>query len=257
MQFLRIEPGVFTMGNLQPAELVCRSYGDLAVKLRFEYPPHRVRISKRFSMSRFPVTLGEYRQFARDRQERHGEGAWIWDGRDWVKKNDGDYLNPYFPQQENHPVVCVSWHDANRFCRWLSAQEGKTCRLPTEAEWEYACRAGSESAYCFGDSEEDLPAHAWYWHNSRGQTHPVGLKEPNAWGLCDMHGNVLEWCGDWHAAYPDEELTDPQGPREGLLKVARGGSWLVYGHNLRSSDRCALLPSVRHADLGFRIVLED
>jgi formylglycine-generating enzyme required for sulfatase activity len=256
VEIVRIEPGTFTMGSHEPIGVAGRRHRLPAVKLMSERPPHRVHISRPFYLGRYPVTLREYREFADSEGEGERKGAWVWDAGAWARKDDADYLHPNFPQGDDHPVVCVDWEQAGRFCRWLSRRDGHTYRLPTEAEWEYACRAGSLDAYCFGGNEEELGDYAWYWVNSGARTHPVGLKKPNAWGLYDMHGNVLEWCLDWFGPYPEGELVDPRGPAEGLLKVARGGSWLVYAHNLRSSDRCALLPSVRHADLGFRVVRE-
>ena len=119
-----------------------------------------------------------------------------------------------FEQTDEHPVVNVSWNDALAFCRWLSKKEGKICRLPTEAEWEYACRAGSTTRYCFGDDASDLGEYAWYGANSDRKTHPVGTKKPNAWGLYDMHGNAWEWCADGYDAeyYEKSPTDDPTGP---------------------------------------------
>ena len=130
------------------------------------------------------------------------------------------------------PVERVSWKAAVSFCTKLSAfpeeqAAGRTYRLPTEAEWEYACRAGSTTDFCFGDAEWGLDDYAWYEDNSDHRTHPVGQKRPNAWGLYDMHGNVWEWCADWHdeAYYEASPVDDPQGPATGVDRVGRGGSW--------------------------------
>ena len=117
--------------------------------------------------------------------------------------------NPSHFKGAKNPVEKVSWDDAQDFCKKLSATSGKTVRLPTEAEWEYACRAGSTTAYCFGDSENGLAEYAWYSSNSDGKTHPVGEKKPNAWGLYDMHGNVWEWCQDWYGGLPDRRRDRP------------------------------------------------
>jgi len=118
----------------------------------------------------------------------------------------------------------VSWEDAVEFCRKLSElpaerAAGFAYRLPTEAEWEYACRAGTTTAYSFGDDSAELGEYAWYAENSGGRTQPVGQKKPNPWGLYDMHGNVWEWCQDWHAAYPTGSVTDPTGPSSGSFRV--------------------------------------
>jgi formylglycine-generating enzyme required for sulfatase activity len=123
------------------------------------------------------------------------------------------------------PVENVSWNDAQEFIKRLNEKEGKPYRLPTEGEWEYACRAGSTSQFCFGDDESLLSEYAWYINNSDNRTHPVGTKKPNAWGLYDMHGNVWEWVQDWYGNYPSGSVTDPVGPERGGDRVDRGGSW--------------------------------
>jgi len=132
----------------------------------------------------------------------------------------------------NNPVESVSWLDAVEFCKKLSdlpeeKAAGRVYRLPTEAEWEYACRAGSKSAYSFGESSKSLGDYAWFDGNSNNQTHPVGEKKANAWGLYDMHGNVWEWCSDWYGEYPNGAVSDPVGPREGSDRVNRGGGWFI------------------------------
>ena len=143
----------------------------------------------------------------------------------------------------HRPVECVSWHDAVAFCKKLSEREGKTYRLPTEAEWEYACRAGTKTEYYTGDTAEDLARAGWYRGNSDNQTHPVGQKEPNAFGLYDMHGNVEEWCADWF----DESKSG---------RVLRGGCWCYDPDLCRSSSRRRLNPDFRNYSLGFRVLLE-
>ena len=128
-------------------------------------------------------------------------------------------------------------------------------RLPTEAEWEYACRAGSTGQWCFGDDESSLSKYAWFDKNSGGRTHPVGEKEANNWGLHDMHGNVFEWCSDWYEAYRSVETSDPQGARKGACRVLRGGSWYYPEAHCRSASRIALEPMIRTYDMGFRLAL--
>jgi formylglycine-generating enzyme required for sulfatase activity len=125
--------------------------------------------------------------------------------------------------------------------------------LPTEAEWEYACRAGTQTAYSFGDSESELADYAWYGPNSGRTTHPVGSKKPNAWGLYDMHGNVSEWCQDWYGSYPSGSVTDPTGPYSGSHRVSRGGGW--DGISVcRSAIRLWGRPGYRGSDIGFRVL---
>jgi formylglycine-generating enzyme required for sulfatase activity len=161
-----------------------------------------------------------------------------------------------------YPVEQVSWEDAVEFCKRLSdlPQEkaaGRVYRLPTEAEWEYACRAGSKSAYSFGNEQDSLAAYAWFSENGDRKTHPVGQKKPNALGLYDMHGNVWEWCSDWYGEYPKGAVSDPVGPREGSLRVGRGGSWDDEAALCRSANRGRLNPSGRTLDIGFRVALSS
>jgi formylglycine-generating enzyme required for sulfatase activity len=146
------------------------------------------------------------------------------------------------------------------FCKKLSdvpeeKVAGREYRLPTEAEWEYACRAGSKTAYCFGDTEESLTHYAWFGRNDGNKTHPVGKKKPNAWGLYDMHGNVWEWCMDRVGDYPSDAVTDPQGSQGGMNRVYRGGCWFAIAPNCRSAFRHPNAPSHRSNVLGFGLAL--
>jgi formylglycine-generating enzyme required for sulfatase activity len=129
--------------------------------------------------------------------------------------------------------------------------------LPTEAEWEYACRAGSSTAYCFGDDEESLSDYAWYHGNSGERPHPVALKKPNAWGLYDMHGNVDEWCSDWYDYYPKGAVSDPAVPKGGSIRVHRGGGWLDEAAICKSSYRFGGGPAIRSDSHGFRLALSS
>ena len=167
--------------------------------------------------------------------------------------------NPSHFREAGHPVEKVSWNQAVSFCRKLSAlpeeqAAGFEYRLPTEAEWEYACRAGSTTVYSFGDDDAELGDHAWFILNSGSRTNPVGGRKENAWKLHDMHGNVWEWCQDWSAALPAGEVTDPAGPAEGSRRVLRGGSWYHYPVFCRSADRSSHEPDYRHYNLGFRVL---
>jgi formylglycine-generating enzyme required for sulfatase activity len=158
----------------------------------------------------------------------------------------------------NAPVEGVSWNDAMAFCRKLTTRERAAGRLPadceytlpTEAQWEYACRAGTT-----GDYAGDLDEMAWYAGNSGRTTHAVGTKKPNAWGLYDMHGNVWEWCLDWRGDYPGGSVTDPTGPLSGGRRVGRGGCWGNRADNCRSAFRGGSRPGVRGGHLGFRLAL--
>jgi formylglycine-generating enzyme required for sulfatase activity len=164
--------------------------------------------------------------------------------------------NPSHFQQcgEDCPVETVSWNDAQEFIKKLNEMENTDkYRLPTEAEWEYACRAGSTARFCCGDEETKLEEYAWINKNSDGKTHPVGKKKPNAWGLLDMHGNVYEWCQDWYGEYPAGPVTDPPGPASGKSRVFRGGSWNYGARSSRSAYRYRFDPDLRYSYLGFRV----
>jgi formylglycine-generating enzyme required for sulfatase activity/serine/threonine protein kinase len=165
--------------------------------------------------------------------------------------------NPSDRKGPQNPVEMVSWNDAVEFCRKLSEQPeekaaGSVYRLPTEAQWEYTCRAGTTTGYSFGDSESELGDYARYLDNSQNTTHPVGQKKPNAWGLYDMHGNVFEWCQDWYGDYPSGLVTDPTGPISSDRRVLRGGSFYNQASHVRSARRANVQPDYRGADLGFR-----
>lgn len=193
---------------------------------------HEVILSP-FAVGKYPVTFAEYDLFC-EFTGREKPSNWRW-GRG------------------RRPVINVSWHDAEAYRQWLSEQTGQDYRLLTEAQWEYACRAGSEEAYCFGDDESQLQHYAWYGNNSDGQTHPVGEKRGNRWGLHDMHGNVWEWVGDWYGRYSNDAQVDPSGPESGSSRVVRGGSWGNDAVLCRSSFRYAFDPGLRNRDLGFRL----
>ena len=198
-----------------------------------EKPVHRVRLSSSFLLGKYPVTNQEYQRFLQ--ANAHAKPPDYW--------NNSRFNDP------KAPVVGVSWDEAQAFCEWAG------CRLPTEAEWEYACRAGSDGEFCFGDDESKLGGYAWYDANSGNKTQPVGQKKPNQWGLHDMHGNVWEWCQDWKAEYPKGPVTDPTGPKEGQYRVLRGGAWYDPAGYCRSACRNYVRPSSRRDDFGFRVVL--
>ncbi|MBN2132304.1 MAG: SUMF1/EgtB/PvdO family nonheme iron enzyme [Sedimentisphaerales bacterium] len=195
-----------------------------------EQPIHRVTL-QRFEMSAMPVTQAQYAAVMGH--------------------------NPSHFKGEDLPVESVSWHDAREFCERLSQKTGRDYTLPSEAQWEYACRAGSTARYCFGDDESLLEDYAWYGKNSERTTHPVGKKKPNDWGLYDMHGNVWEWCLDrWDEDYknaPDDGRVRESD--EGSGRVFRGGSWLDPAEFCRCSYRLGHHPGIRIVILGFRVVL--
>jgi hypothetical protein len=172
--------------------------------------------------------------------------------------------NPsYFTNDVNCPVEKLSYLDAKAYCDALTKRErdggrlpaSYSYRLPTEAEWEYACRAGTTNFYSFGDSATNAAEYAWTLENSEEHTHPVGQKRPNPWGLYDMHGNVWEWVLDWYAPYPDRDMTDPIGPPQGKFRVFRGGGWNQEIQYARSANRFGMEPGRGIHFVGFRVVL--
>ncbi len=187
-----------------------------------------------FGVGKYPVTFGEYDAFC----EATGE----------EEPNDRGW------GRGRRPVIDVSWNDAREYCQWLSERTGQRYALLTEAQWEYACRAGSAAAYCFGDDEKQLGEYAWYEENSKNQTHPVGEKRVNVWGLHDMHGNVWEWVQDWYGEYPSEPQKNPSGPESGSYRVNRGGAWGIDAGSCRSACRGGWgVPGLRDSGLGFRL----
>jgi formylglycine-generating enzyme required for sulfatase activity len=167
--------------------------------------------------------------------------------------------NPSKFKAARHPVEQVTWDEAVEFCARLSdlpaeKRAGRVYRLPTEAEWEYACRAGTTTAYSFGNDQGQLSNYGWWKVNSGGASHPVGLKKPNPWGLYDLHGNVWEWCQDWRGDYLSPQITDPVGRSSGERRVNRGGSWEQVARTCRSACRGGLPPTLPANVLGFRVV---
>jgi formylglycine-generating enzyme required for sulfatase activity len=167
--------------------------------------------------------------------------------------------NPSSFVGKRNPVESVSWDEAAEFCRRLSdlpeeKKAGRVYRLPTEAEWEYACRAGTTTKYSFGN-DEPLVDYGCFGSNSDRKTHFVGEKKPNDWGLYDMHGNVWEWCSDWYGEYPKSAVIDPSGPNKGSSRVRRGGGWDDVGTDCRSANRLGNAPVIRTSFLGFRVAL--
>ncbi len=177
-------------------------------------------------------------------------------------KNPSRFKDHAVPRRARRPVEMVNWEDCEGFCARLNERyPGMGARLPTEAEREYACRAGTASAYndgseCTEPEGRDLALRelGWFAGNSGGRTHDVKGLRPNAWGLYDMHGNVLEWCSDWHAVHSEEEQRDPLGPAEGRTRSIRGGSWNSSARNCRSALRDSNFPVVRYSALGFRLL---
>ena len=222
LEMLLIPAGEFLMGAPD---------SDMTA-LRMQKPRHQVRITKPFSLGKYLVTQEQWKAV--------------------MGKNPSQ-----FKGAEN-PVEMVSWEDCQQFLTKLNASsgtQGGTFVLPTEAQWDYACRAGSKARYCFGNDESKLGEYAWYFGNAGGKPHPVGEKKPNAWGLYDMHGNVWEYCQDWYdgSYYAKSPTDDPTGPATGSYRVMRGGSFHVPSGFCRSPYRSSHMPGGRAFSQGFRV----
>jgi formylglycine-generating enzyme required for sulfatase activity len=219
MEFVLIPAGSFMMGSEEG--------------MPDEKPVHRVAITKSFYMGKYEVTQEQWQAL--------------------MGGNPSEFKGP------KNPVEQVSWFDCQNFISKLKPKvNGLKPRLPTEAQWEYACRAGSQSAYYYGNRGADLWQYAWYGESEGGSPHPVGEKEPNAWGLYDMHGNVYEWCSDVYGKsyYRVSPQNDPLGSDSGENRVLRGGMWSTEAVDCRSALRGGITPSSRRGYGGFRAVLE-
>ncbi len=264
-EFAWIPPGKFWMGQTaEETKLLIEVAGEEKYQKFFarELPRHRVALTRGFYMQTTPVTVAQWKAFHeatgyRTEAERE-DGAYGWTGSEWKKQKGVVWKTPGFAQTDDHPVTCVSWNDVSEFLKWI----GEDYRLPTEAEWEYACRAGTEGAFwtgrCLGTDQANYdgnyPLEGCPKGEYRETTTPVNTFSPNPWGLHDMHGNVWEWCSDWFGGYPDGPATDPTGPESGVLRVARGGSWDGYARYCRSAYRSGGKPEDRNYYLGFRLV---
>jgi formylglycine-generating enzyme required for sulfatase activity len=227
--------------------------------------PHAVMFSSGFYMSKTPVTVGDWKHFVeatgyKSEAEKGTSGGFGWDGKALVQKPTYTWKNPGFVQTNDHPVTIITYDDALEFTRWATRVSHRNVTLPTEAQWEYAYRAGTTSAY-YDATAKDALGLGWFKENAGAGTKPVGQKKPNAWGLVDMGGNVWQWCLDWYAPYPDGESTDPQqevaDTSDKARRVLRGGSWLKDARNGRAAARYRSAPGTRNADTGFRLVVLD
>ena len=217
IEFVYIPGGTFMMGSPD------------GVGKSDEHPLHKVKVSS-FWFGKYEVTQKQYDIIIGSNQSRF--------------------------MGDNLPVESVSWNNAKDFCSKFTLKYGDEVRLPTEAEWEYACRAGSNTKYYWGDNFNEK--YCWYKNNSSDQTHPVGQKLPNAWGLFDMSGNVWEWCEDWGGGYSSTAQVNPKGPSDVSLHVFRGGSWYTNEDEVRSAVRLFVLaPDSFDSSVGFRLVMEE
>lgn len=296
LDLVEIPAGEFWMGSRESLEELDAFFPTNEFKRKIdekihdpdEWPRHRVRITRPFRLGRTSVTVGQFRQFIeasgyRPESEQDGTGGWgVVAGQTKFAGRDPKFSWQYtgWEQTDAHPVVNVSWADAAAFCEWLSQAEGKRFRLPTEAQWEYACRAGTEGRYFTGDDPESLIGYAniadasgvqrfpdWLPEVLQGDdgfiyTAPVASFAPNAFGLHDMHGNVWEWCRDWYdenfytnGPTDDPECTIPPGDDpDAHLRVRRGGAWHTAPIYARASFRNYNDPTSRYLNLGFRVV---
>jgi formylglycine-generating enzyme required for sulfatase activity len=226
MEMVWIEPGTFMMGS--PAGEVGRSPD--------EGPQHQVTLSKGFYLGTYEITQGQWSAVM-------GRGPWSGDDK--------------VPESPDIPATFLSWNDLQGFVHTLNVETGDSLyRLPTEAEWEYACRAGTKTRWSFGDEESQLGAYGWYKANAVGEQygHAVGTKKPNPWGLFDLNGNVTEWCQDWYGAYSGSSQTDPPGPATGSYRVKRGGFFGDDAQGTRSAFRYFGSPGYRDSSLGARLL---
>jgi len=237
---------------------------------------HEVEITRPFYIGKYEVSRKEFQAFKDAKKgyktlaERE-KWAWALEQGKWARRPNIRWSSPGFRQDNDEPVTCVAWRDAVMFCQWASDKTRRTVRLPTEAEWEYACRAGTTTRFSFGEKDEDLHKHGNYADQSAAEilprvdrkhndghkrTAPPRSYQPNRWRLYHMHGNVAEWCLDHYGAYSTEAVRDPKGPERGTARLARGGSWDRPAAMCRSACRQRLPEAYRAGNVGFRIVVE-
>ncbi len=248
-----VEPGKFNMGS--PLTEPDRSSDE---------NQRHIRITRPYYIGRHEVTVGQFKKFVDDTgyktdAEKAGK-AWAYSAGNTVLTKDVTWRNPGFDQADNHPVVVVSFNDAQAYCAWLSKKLRQTCTLPTEAQWEFAARSADKTAFGPGTLDET----AWHRENAEGKTHPVETKKPNTWGLFDTHGNAMEWTLDRYAPYPDTSpktsTRNPSGPKTPEItgdekRSTRGGSWAARQSDCRSAARSKFYPDSASNFSGFRIII--
>jgi formylglycine-generating enzyme required for sulfatase activity len=262
MKFAWCPPGTFLMGS-PSSEEQREGYAGA------DETQHRVTLTRGYWLGTHPVNRGQFARVVhaagyRTEAERAG-GAYFFTGAEWILDPAINWRTPGFEQGDDHPVVCISWNDAVAFCEWLTKQvgQGRQFRLPTEAEWEYACRAGTTTPFHFGEtiSTDQANYDGTYTYDKgtkgvfRQKTTPVGGFPANAWGLHDMHGNVSEWCQDWYGPYQKNDINDPQYHNNRTARVLRGGSWCGRPGTCRSACRRKSEPGNRLSRYGCRVLL--
>jgi formylglycine-generating enzyme required for sulfatase activity len=258
-----IEPGTFKMGSPKSER-----HRHLDERL------HLVTLSRGFWLGECEVTVAQWEFFVQSSgyltEAECGDGISQWIRGQWKRVPGSSWKDVGFAQTATHPVVGISWNDAMKFCDWLTEHERGAGRLsenlrytlPTEAQWEYACRAGYDGPY-FPDVK-NLNDESWFRFGdgiggilAEDNTHPTGTRRINAWGLHDVHGNVFEWCRDWYIEELEDNVIDPEGPESGTERVCRGGAWSSYSKYIRSATRGRDVPTNRGNNLGFRVSLSE
>ena len=294
MKLVLIPAGTFSMGSRESSEETAKAFNysvDETYLFEIEHPIHQVRITKAFYIGAYHVTVGQFRKFVHETGYKTDaeSGVQVSEfGRGGIGFTadvgmpigvEYNWHNPGFEQTDAYPVVEVSWNDAVAFCGWLSRKERKTYRLPTEAEWEYACRAGTNTRYSNGDNPEKLvdvgniadklftdKFPSWNWDGTftrlalsakdgYAMVAPVGQFKPNPWGLYDMHGNVWQWCADGCGCYHASPVDDPVSPSSPGWRACRGGSWADLPAYARSAARSERLLNVGTYSTGFRVAM--
>lgn len=298
MKFIHVGPGEFIMGSDETTDELRKAYGPLLAHQTAddEHPAHAVRLAKGYYLGMYEVSLSDFRQFVNDtdyRTEAEADGR---GGVGWVAQRHSELFRKDFTwrywgvnQSETSPVVNLTWNDCVAYCKWISDKEGKTYRLPTEAEWECACRAGASTRHYVGDNPDDVyrlanlsDLTAYEYHGPSlvmrfdgkitgerapfgkgrdgfGFTAPAGRFKPNPLGFYDMLGNAWEWCADWYQAdyYKQSPAVDPKGPATGTERVLRGGSWTAEAFDCRCARRRKMPPTARNCLAGFRVLREE
>ena len=257
-----IPAGSFTMGSSAAEKSWAVSHGATPGSVSDEAPQHKVSLHA-FALGKYDVTRSEYAAFVRAAGRPPADGCYDNGNPNSPLRAGASWQNPGFSQTERDPVVCVSWQDAQAYVAWLnrktrragSASVNSPYRLPSEAEWEYAARAGTSARFWWGEDDGAASAHAWYKENSGVQTHPVGLKPANPFGLYDIAGNVWQWTEDCYAESYANAPTDGSAAEteSACLRVDRGGSWYYPAWLLRSATRERNPPGYRDTVMGFRI----
>jgi formylglycine-generating enzyme required for sulfatase activity len=275
MHLVFIPAGEFMMGSELSAAEVAKKYGGEEAWYKDEHPQHRVTFSKPFYMGKYEVTVEQFGKFVKESGYRTeaetGDGAFTWTGQKWEKKAGVSWKTPGFNQTQDHPVVCISWNDAQAFCKWADL------KLPKEAQWEYAARAGTKTVRYWGNENRDAAKYAnvadetskkrFNWspifegeEDGYAETAPVGRFKPNPWGLYDVIGNVFEWCEDWYKdsyeGAPGDGTYDANAANA-TYRVLRGGSWDDFPRYCRAALRYRTSPDYRYGYAGVRCVLRD